>query len=106
MKLKVECEKMGVYKLSNKSTIDLANIYEFGIENFGLDQAQKYFLGLHELFKTLADNSSIGRDASEFIPSLKRFVYKSHIIFYLSTDSGVFIIRVLSQNMDYERHLV
>lgn len=96
---------MGVYKLSNESTIDLADIYEFGIENVGLNQAQKYFLGLHELFQTLSDNTNIGRDASEFLSFLKRFVYKSHIIFYLSTDSGVLIIRVLSQSMDYEIHL-
>jgi len=96
---------MGVYKLSNESTIDLTDIYKFGIENFGLDQAQKYILGLHELFQTLSDNTNIGRDASEFLPSLKRFVYMSHIVFYFVTDSGVFIIRVLSQSMDYERHL-
>ncbi len=96
---------MGVYKLSNESATDISNMYEFGIGKFGLDQAQKYIVGLHKLFQTLADNSSIGRDASEFLPSLKRFVYKSHIIFYLITDSGVFIIRVLSQSMDYERHL-
>ena len=96
---------MGVYKLSNESTIDLTDIYEFGIDNFGLDQAQKYILGLHELFQTLSNNANIGRDASEFLPSLKRFVYKSHIIFYLSTNSGVLIVRVLNQSMDYERHL-
>ncbi len=72
---------MGVYKLSNECAIDVSNMYEFGIGEFGLDKAKKYILGLHELFQTLADNTNIGRDASEFLPSLKRFVYKSHIIF-------------------------
>jgi toxin ParE1/3/4 len=65
---------MGVYKLSNESATDISNIYEFGIGEFGLEQAQKYLFGLHKLFQTLADNSNIGRDASEFIPLLKRFV--------------------------------
>jgi toxin ParE1/3/4 len=62
-------------------------------------------VGLHDLFKTLADNTNIGRDASEFYPSLKRLVYKSHMIFYLQSESGVFIVRTLSQSMDYDRHL-
>ena len=96
---------MGVYKLSEESKLDISDIYEYGIEKFGLNQAQDYVLGLHDLFQTLADNINIGRDASELFPSLKRFVYKSHMIFYLHSDSGIFIVRALSQSMDYERHL-
>lgn len=96
---------MGVYKLSKECEIDISKMYEYGIEKFGLDQAQEYLIGLHDLFHTLTENSGIGRDASEFYPSLKRFIYKSHIIFYLQSDSGIFIVRTLSQSMDYERHL-
>lgn len=94
------------YKLSNESKIDIAEIYEYGIDKFGLNQAQEYLIGLHDVFQILAESTNIGRDASEFFPSLKRFVYKSHMIFYLQTDSGVFIVRTLSQSMDYERHLI
>ncbi len=97
---------MGAYKLSNECKVDISEIYEYGIEKFGLNQAQEYLIGLHELFQTLADNTNIGRDASEFLPSLKRFVYRSHMIFYLQAVSGIFIVRTLSQSMDYERHLI
>ncbi len=96
---------MGVYKLSCKTEIDLAAMYEFGIYKFGLSQAQKYFIGMHKAFEVLAKNKDLGRDASEFIDHLKRFPYKAHTIFYLQTASGIFIIRVLSQRMDYERNL-
>jgi len=96
---------MGVYKLSSKAEIDLAELYEFGIYKFGLSQAQQYFFGLHEAFNVLAENINLGRDASEFITELKRFSYKAHTIFYLQTRSGIFIIRVLSQRMDYEHYL-
>ena len=87
---------MGVYKLSNKAELDLADMYEFGIYRFGLTQAQHYFLGMHETFGLLAENIDLGRDASEFIHDLKRFTYKSHTVFYLITSNGIFIIRVLS----------
>jgi len=96
---------MGVYKLSKECKADLAHIYEYGINKFGLNQAQDNMLGLHDLFQTLAEHVNLGRDASEFFPLLKRFMYKSHMIFYLQSDSSVFIVRVLSQSMDYERHL-
>ena len=96
---------MDVYRLSVECKSDLTHIYEYGIENFGLGQAQDYIIGLHELFQTLAENVNLGRDASEFFPALRRLTYKSHMIFYLHTNSGVFIIRTLSQSMDYEQHI-
>ncbi|WP_436516367.1 type II toxin-antitoxin system RelE/ParE family toxin [Ekhidna sp. To15] len=96
---------MDAYKLSKECEIDISEIYEYGIEKFGLNQAQEYLIGLHDLFQTLTENSGIGRDASEFYSSLKRFVYKSHMIFYLQSETGIFIVRTLSQSMDYERHL-
>ena len=96
---------MVVYKLSKKSEIDLADMYEFGVSKFGLLQAQKYFLGMHDVFQVLSENPNLGRNASEFIENLKRFTYESHTIFYLQTVDGLFILRVLSQQMDYESNL-
>jgi toxin ParE1/3/4 len=96
---------MGVYKLSSKAEVDLAELYEFGIYKFGLSHAQKYFFGMHEAFEILAKNIDLGRDASEFITDLKRFSYKAHTIFYLQTAGGIFILRVLSQRMNYENNL-
>ena len=75
---------MGAYKLSKEREIDTSEMYEYGIEKFGLNQAKAYLIGLHDLFQTLTEDSEIGRDASEFYTSLKRFVYKSHMVFYPS----------------------
>ncbi len=72
---------MGVYKVSGKAENDLAKLYEYGIEIFGLKQAQDYLLGIHDVFQVLSDNSNLGRDASEFIMSLNRFSYKSQPFF-------------------------
>ncbi|WAC02479.1 type II toxin-antitoxin system RelE/ParE family toxin [Lacinutrix neustonica] len=96
---------MGVYKISRKAEIDLAKMYEYGIETFGLKQAQGYLFGIHDIFQVLSDNSSLGRDVSEFVLSLKRFSYKSHTIFYLATAIDILIVRVLNQSMDYENNL-
>ena len=86
---------MSVYRLSIESENDIAGIYEYGIEKFGILQAQNYLLGMHDLFQTLTKNPGIGRDASEFSHSLKRFTYKSHMVFHLDIDPSILIIRVL-----------
>jgi toxin ParE1/3/4 len=96
---------MGVYNLSVKAEIDLAELYEFGIHKFGLLQAQKYFLEMHDVFQVLNENVDLGRDASEYIEDLKRFAFKSHTLFYMHTTRGIFILRVLSQRTDYEQNL-
>ena len=71
-------------------------IFQNDISEFGLNQAQDYMIGLHDLFLTQAENTNIGRDASEFYLSLKRFVYQAHLIFYLQTETGFFIVRTLA----------
>lgn len=53
----------------------------------------------------MAENPSIGRDASESSEGLKRFVFESHMIFYQPMDTDVFIVRVLGQRMDYQKSL-
>lgn len=97
---------MGAYRLSVECEVDVSEIYEYGIDKFGLNQAQEYLIGLHDLFQMLAENPHIGRDASEFYPSLKRFVYKSHMTFYLQSEYEIFVVRTLSQSMDYQRHMI
>ncbi|MGB3342840.1 MAG: type II toxin-antitoxin system RelE/ParE family toxin [Aequorivita sp.] len=96
---------MGVYKLSSKAEFDLEVMYEFGISKFGLIQAQKYFHEMHKTFELLGKNVNLGRDASDYISDLIRFSFKSHTIFYLKSANGIFIVRVLSQRMDYEQNL-
>ena len=62
---------MGVYKLSIKSEIDLAQMYEYGIAKFGLLQAQTYFNEMHGVFLLLSkkrelERKSISRKKSSF----------------------------------------
>lgn len=95
----------GEYRLSSESENDITGIYKYGIDKFGILEAQNYLLGMHDLFKTLSKNPHIGRDASEFLPLLKKFTYKAHLVFYLDMDSHIFIVRVLHHSMDYPRYL-
>ena len=96
---------MGDYKLSNAAKRDLSSIYEFGIETFGIHQARIYLNKLHKAFLILAENRELGHGASEFAEGLRRYTFDSHAVFCLPIDSGVFIVRVLGQQMDYKKHI-
>jgi toxin ParE1/3/4 len=53
----------------------------------------------------MAENPGLGRDASEFSKDLRSLVFESRTIFYQPMDTGVFIVRVIGQSMDYRKHL-
>ena len=61
---------MAVYRLSTRAALDLDEIYEYTILNFGLTQAQSYLNGLHERFENLAQQPMLGRGASQIAPDL------------------------------------
>lgn len=79
-------------------------IADYGIETFGIEQARRYRAGVEACFQMLADHPNLGRNVEHLAPGLRRFEHQSHIVFYLPNDQGVFIVRVLHQKADYERH--
>jgi len=70
--------------------------------NLGFLKQKCTLMKCKKFFDLLAINSELGRDASEFMPMLKRFSFRAHTIFYLEIATGIFIIRVLGQRVDYE----
>ncbi len=93
------------YKIQAKANIDIDEIYAEGIETWGLNQAKRYLLGLHERFEFLADNPNIGINSDELAPNLQRFRYGRHVVFFVNTHTGIMIVRVLGEEMDFEGHL-
>src|SRR5690606_5806716 len=81
---------MPKYILSTKADKDQDDIADYTLETWGEKQAQEYIVGLVACLEKIAETPDIGRDASEFSPNLKRFNYKAHSVFYMSTDTGIF----------------
>ena len=96
---------MAVYSLSWKAVADLAGIHEYSLSRFGLRQAQSYLNGLHECFQDLAQHPMLGRNAGRIKKGLRRYEYRSHVVFYVPRDDDMFIVRVLHESMDVRRHL-
>ena len=97
---------MAAYRLSREAAIDLGGIHAYTTVNFGLTQARRYLSGMHERFGDLARQPMLGRSASHLVPNLRRYEYRSHVVFFVAEDDGVLIVRVLHQSMDVRRHIM
>lgn len=96
---------MADYILSNAADGDLAEIYRYSFKWFGEARADAYFLGLRDSLRTLADNPGLGRPVGYLRSGLLQHSHAKHVIFYLVEDTGIFVVRVLHQAMDSERHI-
>ncbi len=96
---------MASYQLTEAAQLDVDEIYEYSILNFGLQQARDYLNGLHTCLVTLADNPRLGRDYSRVKDEVRRFEYVSHSVYYQIASEGILVLRILGQNQDPARHL-
>ena len=85
---------MAVYRLSRKTVTDLDGIHEYTIVDFGVTQARNYMSGLHEHFENLARQPALGREANKIVLGLRRYEYRSHVVFYVPEDRSMMIVRL------------
>ena len=93
------------FRLSHRAETDLAEIADYTIETFGVEQARRYRDDLEACFRSLARNPRLGRSAEWLAAGLRRFEHRSHIVFYIEDERGVLVVRVLHVRMDASRHL-
>ena len=73
---------MAEYYLSESAKKDLKNIYRFGFERFGEQQAEKYFDGLLACFEEIAKSPLQFQQVPEVGVGYHRCVYISESIYY------------------------
>jgi toxin ParE1/3/4 len=93
------------YTLSNQAAEDLSEIARYTVRQFGVDQAKKYGQELESSFGQLATFPLMGKSAEALFPSLRRFEFRSHAVFYLPRADDLYIVRVLHISMDADLHL-
>lgn len=92
-------------KLSRKATTDLAEIADYIIGEFSVEQARRYRDGLEGCFNSLCDNPFLVRSSEELAPKLRRIRQQAHTISYLPSPDQILIVRVLYHRRDFPRHL-
>jgi len=84
---------------------DLNDIFKYSYENFGEEQAEKYYGGLEDRFIEILNGIAHSTDWSDVVPGMRRTNYERHAIFYERDADDVIILRVLHQQVDILRHI-
>lgn len=95
---------MAELRLSRRAASDLAEIADYTIAEFGIDQARHYRDQLQACFQSLLANPQLGRSA-EVAPGVRRIRQQAHVVFYRVERDELLVVRVLHHSMDFERYL-
>ena len=90
--------------LSPKAKSDLSDIWDYTLEQWGLDQAEKYIRELWVAIEQKTGDPKMSIAIGDVRKDYRKIVSGSHVIFFKLMDDGVDIVRILHQRMDFERH--
>ncbi len=93
------------FRLSPAARDDLASIWDFSEQRWGIEQAERYVLELGASIERIAEDPARGRACDEIRDGYRRYAVGSHLVFFISTADGVDVIRILHQRMDPDRHV-
>lgn len=97
---------MAKYYLTNKAVEDLADIWNYTLETWSENQADKYYHILLESCPEIADNPKIGKNYRSVEESLFGVHVNKHIIFYREhSDAIIEITRILHEMMDLKNRV-
>ena len=83
---------------------DIGDIWDYTATMWGIDQADYYINNIRDCCSDLASGRKRGRTVPVRSGYLKYAVGK-HLIFFLKTEDGILVVRILHQSMDVEIHM-
>ena len=94
------------YRISKLAESDLEDIWDYTVDEWSIEQAEKYITGLLSCFDGLAEGHFVGKPIDHVRRGYLKLLYGKHYVFYrFSTDEIIEIIRVLHVCMDIENRL-
>ena len=93
------------FKISNLAVEDLDNIWEYTVEQWSKEQANRYYSEIFLAIDKICENLNIGKPIDEIKKGHRRTNVKSHKIIYKVKETTIYIDRILHQKMDIEKHL-
>ncbi|MFT4549777.1 MAG: toxin ParE1/3/4 [Verrucomicrobiales bacterium] len=96
---------MAEFSLRPKAISDLEEIWEYTVEAWGEEQAERYVRLINKSFRQIADNPSLGRSCDVIREGYRKRGVGRHVIFYRTIDGDVVVVRILHDRMDVGRHL-
>jgi toxin ParE1/3/4 len=92
-------------RLTPKAQADIDSIWNYTVERWNSDQAEKYLRQIADAMALIGDDPLRGRACDHIRAGYRRYAVGAHVLFYRTRKDGVEIIRILHRRMDFERHL-
>ena len=86
---------MAKYRLSNTAKEDLIRIHQYGVQRFGMAQADKYFETFFEYFQIIAEQPYSFESVDHIKKGYKHCVCGSDSIYYKLNNDLVEIIAII-----------
>jgi len=96
---------MAEYRLTPSAESDLESIWSYTVQQWGLDQANRYIDLLTAALVKLAESPKTAPACEHIRPGYRRWGVGRHMIYFRVTGYGISVIRVLHVRMDAPRHL-
>lgn len=90
---------MPVYRFSKLARLDLMEIGDYTVDQWGVDQALRYLDSLERCFALIAANPEIGRRCDRVLKGYRRIEHEMHVVFYRMDNEGLLIVRILHQRV-------
>ncbi len=90
------------YILSDIAQLDIEEIFDYAVAEFGIGRAIEYHLNFIYLFEQLVEFPEEGRKRTGIKKGLRSIVKESHVIFYRVLENHIRIVRVLHHSQSYE----
>lgn len=98
---------MASYQLTNKAVEDLTSIWEYTVDKWSEQQADRYYNLLLSSCQDIADNPELGKNYKGVTNDLYGLKTSRHIIFYRKqTGKPVEITRILHGQMDLKNRII
>lgn len=86
---------MAEYRLSNEAREDLIRIHHFGVKQFGMTQADKYFETFFDYFEMIAENPFAFESVEHIKSGYRKCPCGSDTIYFRLIDNRVEIMAIV-----------
>jgi len=91
------------YKLTLRARQNLADIFDYTVENWGVGKAKTYTKQLYNRFEWLSKNPQLGINRNDVESGCRSYFEGSHSIFYQVNGDCIEILGVFHQHEDVKR---
>lgn len=96
---------MSRYALTPLARFDMREFWTYTVRQWGRRVADSYIRDLSATLETIARAPYVGVAAEWIDENCRKYIFRSHFIFYAPMKDGVVVARILHQQMDASSRL-